>query len=317
MRTLRIPGTDLEVSAVCYGVASFGTAVRGQGADLLYDTFRQAGGNFFDTAHCYGFWAPGGLGASERWLGEAVRRRGEADKVVIATKGAHPAVEPDYPRPERYLSPEVIASDLTESLQRMGLPRVDLYILHRDDARVPVGEIIDCLNAEVARGRIRYLGASNWSVARIAQANEYAASRGVRGLAVSQPQWSLAHTNSEPPTSDPAMRYLMPADAAWHAKSQVAVMAYSSTARGYFATGGASAKESFDNPTSRERLERSGQLAARRGCSVNQVALAYLMHQAFPAVPIIGTTKLDHLRDALAAPDVMLSAEEARWLREG
>jgi aryl-alcohol dehydrogenase-like predicted oxidoreductase len=317
MKNLRIAETELEVSALCYGMGGFGTAVKGEEAQRLYDTFRQAGGNFFDTAHCYAAWVEGGLGASERCLGECIRRGGDELRVVIATKGGHPAFLPGYPRPDRYLSPEVIASDISDSLERLGARRIDIYILHRDDTRLPVGEIIGTLNAEVARGRIRYLGASNWSVARIAEANRYAAAHRLRGFVISEPQWSLAHANAEPPTSDPAMRYLVDPDIAWHAASKLPVMAYSSTACGYFATGGQAAAATFDNPVSRARLARAQELALLRGCSVNQVALAWLMHQDFPAIPILGTTKMEHLQDAQGAAKVELSPEQVRWLREG
>jgi aryl-alcohol dehydrogenase-like predicted oxidoreductase len=317
MKTHRIAGTDLEASALCYGMGAFGTAVVGDDAHRLYAAFRQAGGTFFDSAHCYGFWVEGRLGASERCLGECVRRCGDEGRVVIETKGGHPAYLPGYPRPDRYLAPEVIASDIGESLDRLGVGRIDLYTLHRDDTRVPVGEIVTCLNAEIARGRIRYLGASNWSVTRIAEANRYAAAHGLRGFVISQPQWSLAHSNAKPPTTDADTRTLTDSDAAWHAASKLMVMAYSSTACGYFATGGQSAAKSFDNPTSRARLARAQELALLCGCSVNQVALAWLMHQDFPVVPIIGTTKMEHLEDALGAAEIKLTPEQVRWLREG
>lgn len=317
MKTIRIAGTELDVSAFCYGMGGFGTAVKGDEAYRLYDTFRQAGGNFFDTAHCYAAWIEGGQGASERCLGECVRRGGDEGRVVIATKGGHPAFLPGYPRPDGYLAPEVIASDIGDSIERLGARRIDLYILHRDDTRLPVGEIIPALNAEIARGRIRHLGASNWSVARLAEANRYAAAHGLRGFVISEPQWSLAHPNAQPPTSDPAIRYLMDADVAWHAASKLPVMAYSSTACGYFATGGRAGAAAFDNPASRARLARAQELAHRLGCSVNQVALAWMMHRDFPAVPILGTTKMEHLQDALGAAGVELSSNEVRWLREG
>src|ERR1043166_5285513 len=163
MKSHSIDGTDLKVSSLCLGGGSLGTVIRGADMYRLYDQFREAGGNFFDTAHCYSFWLDGGDGASETALGECVRRRGDRVRVVIATKGGHPAVPPRYPRPEGYLAPEVIATDIQESLQRLGMDQIDLYYLHRDDPRVPVAEIIDMLNAEITRGRIRHLGASNWT----------------------------------------------------------------------------------------------------------------------------------------------------------
>src|SRR5215831_10773320 len=95
----------------CLGTIGWGTNVVGEHLDRLYDTFRNAGGNFFDSAHCYQFWMPGGLGASERALGEIVRRRGDRDRVILATKGGHPNDANGYPRPDRYLAPEVIAKD--------------------------------------------------------------------------------------------------------------------------------------------------------------------------------------------------------------
>ncbi len=317
MQTRRIGGTDLGVSVLCYGLGGFGTAVRDGEADRLYSAFRAAGGTFFDTAHCYAFWMPDGLGASERTLGDCLRRHGDRDDVVIATKGGHPDAGADYPRPDRYLAPEVIASDISDSLERIGTDHLDLFLLHRDDTRVPVGEIVHTLNEEVTGGRIRYPGVSNWSTARIAAANEYAQANGLIPLVISQPQFSLAHPNGDPPTTDPAMRFLMPDDAAWHARSQLPVMPYSSTARGYFATDGRSAAKAFDNPITRGRLDRARALAAAKGCTTNQIALAYLLHETFPIFPILGTCRLDHLTDALGAGDVRLTPDEVRHLRDG
>lgn len=314
--TMRIAGTDLDVSALCCGAGAFDMARNSPGQmDLLYDAFRQAGGDFFDTAHCYGFWIPDGLGSFERNLGERIRRRGDAGKVVVATKGGHPEVGPNYPRPPAYLAPETIASDITESLDRLGVG-IDLYLLHRDDSRVPVGEIIEALNAEIARGRILWIGASNWSVARIAQANEYAVAHGLRGFVASQVQYSLAHPNAAEPASDLATRHLTRDAAAWHAASTLTVMAYSSTARGYFATGGKAANKDFDNPVSRARLALAQEFARDKGCTATQVALAYLMCQDFPVIPILGTGNMDHLKEAMAAVDVALDPEQVRRLEQ-
>jgi aryl-alcohol dehydrogenase-like predicted oxidoreductase len=313
----RIPATELDVSPLCYGTATWGTAVDEGQAERLYAAYRQAGGNFFDTAHCYGFWEEGKLGFSERTLGRCIRSRGDSYQVVVATKGGHPDAGAAYRRPDRYISPQLIASDITESLDRLGLDRIDLYYLHRDDPRVPAGEIIDMLNAEIGRNRIIALGASNWSVARIAEANDYARVHGKQGFVASQPEWSLAHTNAVPPTADPANRYLMPADIAWHEGQKMAVVPYSSTARGYFATGGKAAAKTFDNPTSRARRERAEQLAGQLGVTPTQIALAWLMGHSFPVVPILGTTKIDHLKECLGAAEVRLTAQQVAWLAEG
>ena len=316
MNTLRIPSTDLDVSAMAYGVSRFGTSVAGDDADRLYDAYRNAGGNFFDTAHCYAFWLPGGLGASERALGDLVRRRGDRGRVVIATKGGHPNDDEGYRRPDRYLSPEVLAGDVADSLDRLGLDRVDVYLLHRDDRRVAVSEIIDALHSHVQAGRVRYLGASNWTTQRIAAANAYAASRGLRGFVISQPRFSLAESNKPATEDDLATRPLDDDAHDWHTAAGLPVMAYSSTACGYFATQGRAGAGTFDNPVSRRRLARTRQLAAQTGHSPTQLALAWLMHQPFPVVPILGTTNHEHLLDALGAVDVRLTPQQVAWLAD-
>jgi aryl-alcohol dehydrogenase-like predicted oxidoreductase len=108
------------------GTIPWGTKLRGEDLDRLYDTFREAGQNFFDSAHVYAFWMPGGVGASERALGEIVRRRGDRGNVVLATKGGHPHMKGGYDRPDRYLSPQVIAGDIADSLDRLDVDTIDL-----------------------------------------------------------------------------------------------------------------------------------------------------------------------------------------------
>lgn len=312
MKHHRLNGTDLSVSTICLGGAPFSPNVSPDTTHRLYTAFREAGGNFFDSAHCYSFWMNKGLGANERALGECLRASGDRAKVVVSTKGGHPASGDKYPRPDAYLAPEVIARDIGDSLERLGVEQIDLYYLHRDDPRVPVDEIIDMLNGEVAKGRIRYPGASNWTTARIEAANTYAAGRGLQGFVASQPKWCLAHPN---PSDDPTIRFLDQEDEQWHTRHQFPAVPYSPTACGYFASAGKLARCAFDNATSTARLERVTKLASQRKVSPNQIALAWLLSQPFPVIPILGTTKPDHLADALDAVSVELSAEETRWLR--
>ncbi len=310
-----IPDTDLRVSALCYGLGSFGSRVKGAEMERLFTTFREAGGNFFDTAHCYAFWLDEGAGSSERALGECLRRFGGRAEIVIGTKGGHPDVSAGYPRPDRYLAPEVIAADLRDSLERLGVETIDLYYLHRDDPRVPVGELIESLNHEVAQSRIRYLGASNWTVARMQAASDYAAAHGLQGFVASQPQWSLGEPNWQP-GPEPTMRCVTDTDREWYAAHSLAVIPYSSTSNGYFATSGERGRD-YQNSKNEARLRRAQQLAEVLGCTPNQVALAYLMNQGFLVVPITGTTDPAHLGDALGAVRVPLTPEQVRWLREG
>src|SRR5262249_42209713 len=138
MKRHPIPGTELKVSALCYGGGSFGAAVRGAELDRLVAAYIEAGGNFLDTAHCYAFWKAEGAGAGARELGACLRRLRCGDRVVVATKGGHPDGGEAYRRPDDYLSERVLTADIDESLHRLRVERIDLYYLHRDDPRVPV-----------------------------------------------------------------------------------------------------------------------------------------------------------------------------------
>ncbi len=315
MKHTTISQTDLDVSVLSYGVAGFGTGVRGEQADALLAQYLDAGGNFVDTAHCYAFWVPGGLGASERELGASLRRLGCRDRVVVVTKGGHSDGGPDYPRPADFLSAPVLDRDLDESLERLGLETVDLYYLHRDDGVTPVEAVIDWINRQIGRGRIRFAGASNWSVARIAAANAYAAQAGLHGFVASQVQWSLADPDWKA-GEEPTMRSVTSEEFAWHTASQFPVVAYSATANGYFAGNGQTPR-SYVNPTNHARWERAHTLSAHLSCTPTQVALAYLMHQPFPVFPLFSTLKPDHLAEALSSVDVKLSDTDVRWLRDG
>lgn len=312
-----LPHSSLDLSDLALGNGPFESGLQHEQAERLYAMYREAGGNTFDTAHCYCFWLPNGNGASERALGGCIRKFGDRKNVFIVTKGGHPAVLPDYPRPDEYLAPETLASDIHDSLERLGFDTIDLYLLHRDDSRMSVSVIIDALNTHIAAGRLRSIGVSNWSTARIAEAKAYAQSKGLHGFVASQPEFSLARTNTPEPKTDPATRYLYDHDIAWHTESRLPILCYAPTACGYFATGGVRSKDNYENPTSRARLLRAQQLAARLHVTPNQIALAYLMAQPFRVIPILGTSDPAHLADALASADIELTQTQARWLRDG
>jgi aryl-alcohol dehydrogenase-like predicted oxidoreductase len=316
MKQMALPGADFTVSELCFGANPFGAGVTSADADRLVHQFLDAGGNFFDTAHCYSFWIPeAGAGSSERELGAAIRRANCREQVIIATKGGHPA-GPGYPRPDRYMDPEIVAEDIRDSLGNLGFAPIDLYYLHRDDPRVPVAEIIDFLNGEMDAGGIRAIGASNWSVERIAEANAYAAAQGKSGFVASQIQWSLATPNTKI-TADPTMRFGTEEDAERYAVMGVPVVAYSATASGYLADN-AGANRLYDNEASQGRRERARKLAAELGVTPNQIGLAWLRRQTPTVViPLFGTTNPAHLAEAIASTEITLTPEQVAFLTHG
>jgi aryl-alcohol dehydrogenase-like predicted oxidoreductase len=309
MQTLTLPETNLTVSRFCFGTGAFGTAVNDDQADRLLAAFVEAGGSFFDTAHCYAFWAQNGLGASERELGASLRRIGAWEKAVIATKGGHPDGGPDYRRPADFLSEHVIHSDIEDSLDRLGTGCIDLFYLHRDDGRTEVGDIIEILNREIALGRVHALGASNWSVRRMAEANAYASRRGLRGFVISQVQWSLSQPDWTAESDDPTMRSAGTEEIEWHAETGIPIAAFSATGNGFFGKEGAAS-----NPTNLSRRERARTVAAALGCTPTQVAVAWLLHQKPIVIPVFSTANLSHLNEVLAADYVALDAESVAYL---
>ena len=185
MEHLRVDPLPQPLSRLALGTLGFSTATRDRDYELL-DAWVEAGGTVIDTAHVYED------GDAERVVGQWLRDRpGVRERLVLVTKGAHPDGD------RRRVTPEAIEADLADSLERLGEP-IDLYLLHRDDPTVGVGELIDALDGHRRAGRIRAFGVSNWSLERIEEANAYAQSRGVAGICCNSPHLSLAVQN-EPP----------------------------------------------------------------------------------------------------------------------
>lgn len=318
MKRTSIPNTTLRPSVLCLGTDNMGSVIDQETSFALLDTFYEAGGNFFDTANVYANWIAGTRSASEKTLGAWVRSRGLRDLVVIATKGAHPDLSSMHiPR----VSPAEITSDLEDSLRNLQVEQIDLYWLHRDDPRRPVIEILETLQSQVAAGKIRYYGCSNWTPARIAEAQAAAQEAGLDGFAADQPMWSLASVD-QAALSDPTIVSMDGGLWQWHAKSGMACIPFSAQANGYFhkVERGALDKitpnqqRMYGTPDNAARAARIQALKAVTGLSTTQVILGYLLAQPFPTIPIVGPHHMQHMNDTLTAAGVMLSQEQIAYL---
>ena len=312
MKKLTLPDSDLTVSAIGYGTADLGVGMTDGDVASLLGAFRDAGGTFVDTAHVYAFWTPAGAGSSECAIGRYLAAN-RWDDVVVATKGGHPGL-PGYRTTDRWLDPGRVHADIEDSLGRLRTDRIDLYYLHRDDLDLSVEEIIDMLNDEIRAGTIREIAASNWSVARIESANEYARKRGLHGFVASQVEWSLAYKRpAEPKPRGDQTIVAQEQDIEFHRRSGMPLCAYASTARGFFAQSSED-RPGYDNDVSRQRRVRARELAAQKGCTPTQIALAWLMNQPFPCIPLTGTVNADHLSENLGAAEVTLTKTEVNEL---
>jgi len=289
------------------------------GSFRLLDEVLALGGTAFDTAHAYG------NGDNERTFGRWVNSRGVRDEVVVVAKGAH------HNEVRRRVTPFDITADLYDSLARFGFEYVDLYVLHRDDPAVPVGPIIEVLNEHRNAGLIRAFGGSNWSHERVAEANRYAAEHSLVPFAVSSPNFSLAEQVREPwegcvsiggPSGQEARR--------WYAEQHLPLLTWSSLAGGFFS--GRFRRDNLDGFTSYldrlcvtsygyeenfRRLDRAEQMAADKGVSLPQLALAYVLSQPLDIYALIGCSSGAEFRANLEALALRLSEAERGWLEGG
>lgn len=284
------------------------------GSDLtrdfeILDAFVAAGGNAFDTARVYRG------GAAEQTLGKWLVARSLRDQLVLIGKGAHPVA--GKPR----VTPQAIRDDLDESLERLQTETIDLYLLHRDDPTQPVGPIVESLNEQMQAGRIDAFGASNWSTARIDEANRYAAEHKLAGFVAGSINLSLAVPNAAP--WDGCL-WLTPESEQWYREHHFPLLAWSALAQGFF-SGRYRPDARTDEGMVRvwygednfARLRRAEQLAERKGVSPSAVALAYVLHQPFPTFALFGPYSVDEVQDSMAALRVQLTPGEVQWLRSG
>ncbi|MEW9305816.1 aldo/keto reductase [Labrys neptuniae] len=300
----RIPGLEPAASAVALGFEDFRTF---SSAAILLDAFFEKGGNLFDTAFVYG------AGITEKLFGDWQASRGVRKDSVVIGKGAHTPL----------CRPEFIGQQLTLSLERLKTDHVDVYFMHRDNSDVPVGEFVDAMDAEVKAGRIRGpFGGSNWTRERFDEAVAYAERTGKQKPGALSNNFALAEMQDViwagcVSASDDDWK-------AWLAARQVPNFAWSSQGRGFF-TDRAGRDRQDDKELVRvwysernfARRDRAVELARRLGKRPIHVALAYVLSQPFPSVPLIGPRTLAELDDSLEAFDIALTPEQVAWLDRG
>lgn len=321
MRYQSLPRTDLVPAVLCLGSAEMGAAIDPATSFDLLDRYFASGGNFIDTAKVYNDWVPGEASRSEKLIGAWMRARGNRQKIILATKGAHP----DLARMDiQRLSPREIVADLEASLRHLQTDVIDLYWLHRDDPNRPVEDILETLEAQVRAGAIRYYGCSNWRASRIQAAQVYAARRGFSGFVAVQNLWNLACINPDG-IGDPTL--VVMDDALWKYQrdTQLAAVPFTSQANGLFQkmemgrpdTLPANLQAMYLNPVTEARLMRLQSLRPRAGLSTTQIVLGYLTSQPFPTFPVIGPRTTAQLDDCLSAGDVALTPEQVSFLAAG
>ena len=312
----KIKGLDKKISKLIMGndnQTEFDSAAK------LWDHWISVGGNAFDNAHQYG------KGLMETLMGDWQEKRNIRDDVVLIAKGAH---TPNC-------NPISIPIQLTESLDRLKTDFADIYIMHRDNLDIPVGEFITVLNNEVNNGRIKIFGGSNWTLERFKEANEWAEKNNMQGMTILNNNLALSKMNRPLWTGCVSSNEELILD--YLEKTQTAHLAWSSQGRGYFlpedlcqiiedqitkkesvwrkpgehSSGPLSCYDSKDN---RERKKRAIKLAEEFSVTPQNIAGAWPLNQSFPSFALIGPRTIDEINTSLPSLDIQILKEDVDWL---
>ena len=313
MKYTQLGNSDLQVSRICMGCMGFGDAQNGQHSWTLDEAHSreiikrglELGVNFFDTAIGYQ------SGTSEQYLGRALRDFAKREDVVVATKF--------LPRTQEEIAAGIsgqqhIEQMVNTSLKNLGLDYVDLYIYHMWDYETPLFDVMDGLNRIVKAGKARYIGISNCFAYQLAKANALAEREGFAKFVSIQGHYNLIFREEER-----EMTKLCDED-------NIAMTPYSALAGGRLAKhpGETSkrleedsyAKLKYDATAEQDNaiIRRVAKLAEKRGVSMTEIALAWLLTKV--TAPVVGVTKLSHVEGAAKATELELTREEAAYLEE-
>ena len=301
--------SPLSIAPLVFGGNVFGWSVDEARAFELLDAFVDGGGNLVDTADVYPAWVPGNRGGeSEAIIGKWLQKSGKRDRVLIATKVAKWDQHPG-------LSPINIRAAVEGSLQRLRTDRIDLYFAHQDDATVPMHETLGEFARLIGEGKLRVIGASNFSADRTAEALAVSKAYGLPRYECLQPEYNLVARAGYETTLEPLVR-----------EQELGVTCYYALASGFLsgkyrsaadlakssARGGAAKR--FLNPHGLAVLVALDDIAAAHKATPAQVALAWLIARPSVTAPIASATSVPQLQELLGAMQFDLGADEVAAL---
>ena len=311
-----IKGLDKKISKLIMGndnQTEFDSAAK------LWDHWISVGGNAFDNAHIYG------NGSMETLIGKWQEKRKIRDDIILIAKGAH---TPNC-------NPASISSQLTESLDRLKTNFADIYIMHRDNLEIPVGEFMEVLNNEVNKRRIKIFGASNWTLERFNEANAWAEKNNMQPMSILNNNLALSKmikplwTGCVSSNDDLILDYLR--------KTQIAHLSWSSQGRGYFlpkdicqviedkitkdesswrqpGENSSGPLSCYDSNENRERKNRAIKLAEELNVTAQNIAGAWTLNHSFPSFALIGPREINEIDSSLPNLDIKLTKEQVDWL---
>ncbi len=312
----QIPGFSKQVPRLFFGTA-WKLFLDGGDANALLDEVVSQGFHAIDTARQYG--------RAEESVGNWLQTREDRENLVILTKCAHPNI-----LGMARVKPSVLRKELEQSLEALKTSYIDIWLLHRDDPKVEVGPIIETMNEALSAGKVRIFGVSNWMTNRIEEANEYAYAHNLQPFSVSSPYFGLADQAMAPwkgciSIAGPSGE----SEREWYRKNKMPIISYSGLAGG-FLSGKYKANDRdamaagldpvafrtyvFDENC--RRLSKCEELAEKKGCTVSEIALAFVLCSRMDTYAIVGSSSPERMKGNLRALSVKLSEEEMRYLEE-
>ncbi len=301
MNYVKLGNTGMDVSPICLGAMSFGSAegwahnawaLNEEDSRAIVKRALDLGVNFFDTANAYAY------GNSEEILGRALNDYANRDEIVVATK----VFVPMNQRPNGGgLSRKHIMSQIDQSLKRLGMDYVDLYIIHRWDYNTPIEETMEALHDIVKAGKARYIGASAMYAIQFQKALHVAEQNGWTRFVSMQNHYNLIYREEE--------REMMPLCA----EEKIASTPYSPLASGRLARASSEttaryetdniAKKKYDSTADADQMviDRVAEIAVKYEVPMAHISLAWLLHKEAVCAPVIGATKIAHLESAVDA----------------
>ena len=305
MERRKLGDTGFEVAPLAFGGNVFGWTADEAMSFRLLDAFVGAGFNLVDTADSYSRWVTGHQGGeSETVIGRWIARRGRHDDVIIATK-----VGSDMGQGHKLLRKDYIMQAAEASLRRLQIDRIDLYQSHWDDEKTPLEETLGAYEQLLRQGKVKAIGASNYSAARLAQVLEVSTTHGLPRYQTLQPLYNLYDRDAfEGELQNLSVR------------ENLGVITYFSLAAG-FLTGKYRSQADFGksprgpgmkkylNPRGMKILDTLDAVARRYNATPAQVSLAWLLARPGVTAPIVSATNLDQLEEILRATTIKLDAE--------
>ena len=302
---INLANTDLTVYPLCLGGNVFGYSADKENSEAVLSFYADNGGNFIDTADMYSQWAPGHIGGeSETIIGDWMAKRGNRQKMIIATKVSKLDTRPG-------LKAANIKAACDESLKRLKSDYIDLYYAHQDDLDTPIEESLGAFDELIKAGKVRYIAASNFTAERLQESLNISKANGLSSYIASQDQYNLLDREYE--------KGLMPTIA----KNGLSQIPFYGLSRGFLtgkyrpgvsvesvrASGVAS---NYANERGWNLLSKLDQIAKEKKTTVAAISLAWLRAQPTVATPIASATKLEQIKEIM--PIVELSSQELQTL---